>query len=92
MLGVVLPDGASRTKVDLHLYFDGEAADSTHLDHARQETLRMWREVVQQDVPFVEGTQATLESRDAAGIRTRFSPYWEEAVLRFQQMIVTAVA
>jgi len=92
MLGVVLPDGASRTKVHLYLYFDGEAADSTELETARQETLQMWREVVQQDVPFVEGTQATIESRDAAGIRTRFSPYWEEAVLRFQQMVLDAVA
>lgn len=92
MLGVVLPDGPSRTRVDLHLYFDGGAADSTALDAARQETLAMWREVVQQDVPFVEGTQATLESRDAAGIRTRFSPYWEDSVLRFQHMVLTAIA
>jgi hypothetical protein len=52
----------------------------------------MWREVIQQDVPFVEGTQATLESRDAAGIRTRFSPYWEDSVLRFQHMVLTAIA
>jgi len=92
MLGVVLPDGPGRSRVDLHLYFDGEAAETAALDAARQETLQMWREVFQQDIPFVAGTQATIESRDAAGIRTRFSPYWEEAVLRFQQMIVTAVA
>jgi choline monooxygenase len=92
MLGMVLPDGPNRTRVDLHLYFEGEAADSAAFAAARNDTVAMWKEVVKQDFPFVEGTQATLESRDAAGIRTRFSPYWEEAVLRFQQMVLTAVA
>lgn len=92
MQGVVLPDGPCRTRVDLHLYFDGDAADSAALATARQETLAMWHEVVQQDAPFVEGTQATLDARDAAGIRTRFSPYWEESVLRFQHMVLTAIA
>jgi choline monooxygenase len=91
MLGMVLPDGPSRTKVDLHLYFDGDAAKSTDLEIARRETMTMWQEVVKQDFPFVEGTQATIEARDAAGIRTRFSPYWEEAVFRFQQMVLNAI-
>jgi choline monooxygenase len=53
MLGVVLPDGPRRTRVDLHLYFDGEAAEAQSLDTARQETLQMWHEVLQQDIPFV---------------------------------------
>lgn len=91
MLGMLLPDGAARTTVELHLYFDGDAATSEPMAPARQETLDMWHGVLPQDFPFIEGTQATIQSRDAAGIRTRFSPYWEQAVLKFQQMVLDAV-
>jgi hypothetical protein len=52
----------------------------------------MWRQVLPQDYPFVEGTQATVMARDAAGVRTRFSPYWETPVLEFQKMVLKAVA
>ena len=51
----------------------------------------MWSRVIRQDFPFVIGTQATLAVRDAAGIKTRFSPYWEISVLEFQRMVLDAI-
>ena len=57
----------------------------------RDRNLEMWGQVIRQDFPFVIGTQATVEARDRAGIRTRFSPYWEEPVLRFQRMVLDAI-
>ena len=92
MIGVLLPTSASETVVDLHLYFDGEAATEEKLAEARAGVLEMWQGVVPQDFPFIVGTQATIQSRDAAGIRTRFSPYWEQAVLNFQKMVLDAVS
>jgi choline monooxygenase len=91
MLGMLLPDGPASTKVELHLYYDGDAAHGSEHQAAREESLARWREVLPQDFQFIEGTQATIDARDAAGIRTRFSPYWEEPVQRFQQMVLDTV-
>ncbi len=91
MLGMLLPDGPASTKVELHLYYDGDAAHGPGHEAARAQSLARWREVLPQDFQFIEGTQATIDARDAAGIRTRFSPYWEEPVQRFQQMVLDTV-
>ncbi len=91
MLGLLIPESASRTRLELHFYYDGESATSGNLEAARAENYKMWLNVVPQDFPFVEGTQATIKARDNAGIRTRFSPYWEVAVHEFQKMVIDAV-
>lgn len=91
MLGTLLPDGPTRTRVDIHLYFDGEAAADPALADARAGTLAMWHTVLPQDMPFIAAAQAAASVRDAAGIATRFSPYWEAGVRGFQQMVVDAV-
>ena len=92
MVGVLLPEGAARTKVELHFYYQGDAATAPAAQAARDAKHDMWSQVLPQDFPFIEGTQATVRSRDAAGIRTRFSPYWEQAVLQFQRMVLDAVS
>jgi choline monooxygenase len=92
MLGTLLPDGPVRTRVDLHLYYDGDAAEDPALADARQGTLDMWLGVLPQDKPFITAAQATIGVRDRAGVATRFSPYWEAGVRGFQQMVVDAVA
>jgi choline monooxygenase len=92
MLGMLLPDGPARTRVELHLYFDDAAADWESQQAGRDAALAMWREVLPQDFQFIEGTQASSAMRDAAGIATRFSPYWEQAVRHFQMMVLDAVA
>jgi choline monooxygenase len=91
MVGLIMPDGPARTRVELHYYFQGEAATSAAYAQAREATFAMWREVLPQDYPFIQGTQATIEARDLAGVRTRFSPYWETPVLEFQKMVLEAV-
>jgi choline monooxygenase len=92
MQGVLLPDGSARTRVELHLYFDNDKASAAEWDQARRGTLDMWMEVLPQDRPFVAAAQAALATRDAVGVRTRFSPYWEDGVRRFQQMVLDAVS
>ncbi len=92
MIGILLPDGAASTKVELHFYYDGEAATSPAHEAARARRIAMWQEVLPQDFPFIERSQATIHARDGAGIRTRFSPYWEQAVFHFQRMVVDAVS
>lgn len=91
MVGLLMPDGPCRTKVQLNCYYRGEAAISSAAKAGRERNLAMWTEVIRQDFPFVIGTQATVAARDRAGIRTRFSPYWEEPVYRFQQMVLDAI-
>lgn len=91
MIGVLQPDGPSRTKVQLNCYYRGEAATSPEAKAGRDRNLEMWGLVIRQDFPFVIGTQATVAARDRAGISTRFSPYWEVPVQRFQQMVLDAL-
>ena len=91
MIGLLMPDGPSRTKVQLNCYYLGEAATSAEAKAGRERNLEMWGQVIQQDFPFVIGAQATVAARDRAGIKTRFSPYWEEPVHRFQQMVIEAI-
>jgi choline monooxygenase len=92
MLGTLLPDGHDRTKIDIHLYYPGDTATDPSLEEARAGNLAMWHEVIPQDMPFVAGVQVASAQRDAAGIATRFSPYWEGGVRGFQQMVVAAVS
>ncbi len=91
MLGIHLPDGPERTKVQINIYANGDAATSPDYAEARQGTIDMWAEVLPQDAAFIEGVQATIGVRDAAGIKTRFSPYWEGGVRGFQKMVLDAV-
>ena len=92
MIGFLLPDGPAVTRLQLNFYFKGDAAVSAEHEVAREAALDSWREVVPQDFPFIEGTQATILARDGAGIRTRFSPYWEAAIQVFQRSVLDAVA
>lgn len=91
MLGLLMPESASRTRLELHLYYDGDMATDPALEEARAGVMDTWLSVVPQDYPFVEGTQATIEARDAAGVDTRFSPYWEVAVHEFQKMVIESI-
>ncbi len=78
--------------MSINVYADGDAATSLDYTAARQGTLDMWAEVLPQDAAFIEGVQATIAVRDAAGIKTRFSPYWEAGVHSFQKMVLDAVS
>lgn len=91
MLGAILPDGPVKTNFELHIYLQPEAADSEEEAAARKEKLAGWYEVIPQDQPFVKAAQVASFTRDRAGVGVRFSPYWEDGVRRFQQMVLDAV-
>jgi choline monooxygenase len=90
-LGVHLPDGADRTKVSVDLYTHADAATSPGYANGRKRVLDMWAGVLPQDAAFIEGAMATMKVRDAAGIKTRFAPYWEAAVHGFQSRVLEAI-
>lgn len=92
MLGTLLPDGPERTRMDISLYYQREAATDPALAEARAGNLQMWREVIPQDKPFMEAAQATVNMRDSSGIDTVLSPYWEGGVRGFQQLVLNAVS
>jgi choline monooxygenase len=91
MLGVHLPDGPDRTKVSINIYTHADAATSPDFANGRKRVLDLWTGVLPQDAAFIEGAQATMKVRDAAGIKTRFAPYWEAAVHGFQARVLEAI-
>jgi hypothetical protein len=91
MVGAILPDGPLRTRFELHVYTRPEAAEAEEFAAERAEKLDGWYTVIPQDKPFVEGAQAASATRDQAGIPIRFSPYWEDGVRRFQQMVLDRI-
>lgn len=92
MVGAILPDGPLAAHFELDVYLRPEAAEHPDAEARRAAKLASWREVIPQDKPFVEGAQAAAFARDRAGIGVRFSPYWEDGVRRFQEMVLDAVA
>ena len=87
-LWLILPEAADRTRVDMRHYYKGDAATDPALAEVRRKLLDEWRLVLEQDVPLIGNVQANMERPGEAGIRTRFSPYWESNVQRFQQSVV----
>ena len=47
-----------------------------------------WRKVAEEDAPLVRQLQLQHRLRAELDIPTRFSPYWEPSVLRFQQLVI----
>jgi len=90
-LAVHLPDGPDRTKVTVDLYTHPDAVTSDRYAPGRQRVKEMWAGVLPQDAAFIEGAMATMQFRDAAGVKTRFAPYWEAAVHGFQARVLEAV-
>jgi choline monooxygenase len=91
MLGVHLPDGPERTRVFINIYTHRDAAEAPDYANGRKRVLDLWAGVLPQDAAFIEGAQATIKFRDAAGVKTRFAPYWEAAVHGFQSRVLEAI-
>lgn len=85
-IGTFLPDGPDSTRLDFSLHWPADAFGSPEKDAARAAELAGWIEIIGQDDIFVKGVRAAAPYRDAAGIRMRFSPYWEGGVLHFQKL------
>jgi choline monooxygenase len=84
---ILRPISASRTAVRRNFYFIGDKAVASQSKAARSKYLDLWQGVTNEDADYSSGVQRLSAQRDEIGVDTRFSPYWEEAVLHFQQRI-----
>ena len=88
-----LPEAADRTHYRKDYYFVGdEAATGEKYAESRRAVGEGWKLINAQDGPLVEVLQRNNAIRDRAGISNRFSPAWEGAVQRFQQLVVETMA
>ena len=90
-LWLVLPEGARRTHVDTREYFKGDSATDPAHAVSRDKQREMWELVMEQDAALVARVQRNMERPGESGIRTRFTPYWESNVQRFQQSVVSVL-
>ena len=90
--GLFLPDGPERTRLVVNHYYAGGAATDPAYAGSREELVREWKLIFEQDIPFVRFVHENYQRRDAAGIETRFSPFWEANVLAFQRDVVEVLA
>lgn len=88
---LILPDGPGRTRVETRALFKGDAGTDPAFAELRRALDDEWRLVLDQDLTLTENVQRNMDRPDDAGIRPRFSPYWEANIQRFQQSIVEAV-
>jgi choline monooxygenase len=88
LLGLMLPDGAARTRLRFNAYFKGEAATDPSLTDLRAQATAAWKLVLEQDIDFVRDVHENYMRRDDAGIETRVAPFWETNVLQFQRNVV----
>ena len=89
--GVITPHAAESTDVLRHLYFFADGATAPRYADSRRAVFQGWDEVAVQDRVLVHEVQSLAKARDAAGIRTRFSPYWEASVHNFQKQLVRSM-
>lgn len=85
------PLGVDRTYYRKDYYFVGAAASDPALERARRGVIENWFAVNDQDQAIVEALHQNHRARDAAGIDNRFTPAWEGAVQRFQQLVVESL-
>ncbi len=86
-----LPESGEATRLDLHVYVLGEAAGGPNYAGQCERRRRYWRAILEQDERYVTGVQQAAARRDAAGIRIRFSPYWEQSVQDFQRIVINTI-
>jgi choline monooxygenase len=85
------PMGWNKTRCVFHLYLPGEAVNDPTFAEQRDALLEEWKLISQQDIPFVKYVHGNLAARDRAGIRPRFSSYWEEATHHLQKIVVAKI-
>ena len=90
-LWLILPDGAGRTRIDTRYYYKGEAATDPAFADDRRKIVEEMGLVMEEDVALVRNVQSNMERPGEAGIRTRFSPFWEANIQRFQQSVVSVL-
>ena len=91
LLQVMLPHGARRTRIASREYYKGDAATDPALAGLREAVSALWQKVFEQDQPLVGNVQHNMDRPGQRGIRTRFSPFWESNVQRFQQSVINCL-
>lgn len=82
--GLILPDAPDRTRTRSRSMFVGEAASDEIYAPARKARGDFFAAVVGEDIAVMEAIQEMSETRQALGLPTRFSGYWEKSLHAFQ--------
>jgi choline monooxygenase len=90
LYALFLPDGPTRTRLVFNYYFHRAAAAPVHAA-VRQATLDAWAEIAPQDDDYVRYVFENMKAADTAGVRPRFSPFWEPSVQHFQKIVVDTI-
>ena len=80
------PLAQDQTLETIDIYLIGDAATAPEYAAQRAAVQDMWRDLNAEDISIIEGLQKGRSSPGFAG--DRFSPYWDEAVRRFAQLIM----
>ena len=83
-----VPVAVDRTIHRIAPMFVGDGAHNPAFESDRDLVVQGWRSVAEEDAPLVGQLQKQHRLRTELAIPTCFSPYWEPAVLRFQQLVI----
>ncbi|SHL23850.1 MAG: aromatic ring-hydroxylating dioxygenase subunit alpha [Paraburkholderia sp.] len=83
-----IPRGPERTISRSKAYFVDEAATAPEYDQARQTAMSFFKEVVKEDIDYIQTVQSLARARNALNLNTRYSPHWEAALHGFHRYIV----
>lgn len=90
LYALFMPDGPKHSRIVFHYYFHPASAAPEHAAK-RQATVDAWGDIMPQDEEYVRYVQLNMQPAEAAGVRGRFSEFWEGAVHHFQKMVVETV-
>ena len=85
---IIVPRAHNHTHHRRAFHFIGDASLDESLRGEREQVRESWIKVGDQDRPLVAQVQKQQALRADIDMETRFSPYWESGVQRFQQKVV----
>jgi choline monooxygenase len=91
-LGLTLPRGPAFTQTRTRSYYIGEAATDEEHRAVRKSRAEFFTKVIEEDIAVMEGIQAMAPCREALGIETRFSGFWEQSLHGFQRYYARRMA
>lgn len=86
-VSLYLPLTPERTRVRRRFRFVDDGATAPEHAAGRERVRDAWQSVTEQDGWVHDAVQKSLASRESAGFRARFAPFWEGAVHHFQKIV-----
>jgi choline monooxygenase len=86
--GMWLPQGHEVTRLRYTHYYPAAIAKNPRFDEARRGVAAQFRDVLAQDIPFLQRVHDNMQLIDEAGLRPRFSPFWETNLPEFQRSVI----